>query len=206
MVSGCFLPSGFFWPGRVTSSVSPARRISSALASRSILVCSSICSMSARTWFASWPMTGRSSAESLPICFKMAVSSPFFPRYLTRTASSTFRSCAPLSSSSACFAIASSSAFICLSFLSQIIFICCFHRTKKALRPRALSGVRDEKPCRFPRYHPHSGFAKKAGSFIVQITVPSVSPYRLSFQGNRSQAKVHTPSPLRRLQPVAAAL
>ena len=50
------------------------------------------------------------------------------------------------------------------------------------------------------------GFAKKAGSFIVQITVPSVSPYRLSFQGNRSQAKVRTPSPLRRLQPVAAAL
>lgn len=25
MVSGCFLPSGFFWPGRVTSSVSPGK-------------------------------------------------------------------------------------------------------------------------------------------------------------------------------------
>ncbi len=49
----------------------------------------------ARTLLASWPMAGRSSAESLPICFRMTVSSPFLPRYLTRSASSAATSAAP---------------------------------------------------------------------------------------------------------------
>ncbi len=38
---------------------------------------SSASSSLARTAFAIWPMTGRSSADSLPICFRTAVSRPF---------------------------------------------------------------------------------------------------------------------------------
>ena len=37
-------------------------------------------SMAARTSLASCPTLGRSSAESLPICLRIAVSSPFLPR------------------------------------------------------------------------------------------------------------------------------
>ena len=64
------------------------------LAARADFICSSFSSMSARTALATWPMTGRSSGESLPICLRTAVSSPFLPRYLTRNASSAWLSAA----------------------------------------------------------------------------------------------------------------
>ncbi len=76
---------------------------------------SSRASMAARTEFASWPITGRSSAESLPICFKTAVSSPFLPRSFTRSSS---RALGEEASSSACrarFLISSNCCFMLCS-------------------------------------------------------------------------------------------
>ena len=85
---GCLWPSLWALPGTVMSSASASSRSSRAFSARTADCCSMADSTSARTALASWPMTGRSSAESLPICFRTAVSSPFLPRYWTRRASS----------------------------------------------------------------------------------------------------------------------
>jgi phenylalanyl-tRNA synthetase beta chain len=68
-------------PGMVTSRVSSASRFSWAAFLISADLLAMVSSMSLRISFASWPITGRSSADSLPICFKIAVSSPFLPKY-----------------------------------------------------------------------------------------------------------------------------
>ena len=94
MYIGCWWPSSGALPGMVTSSASALRRISSMRALSASRRCSSAVSSSARTWFASWPMAGRSSADRRPICLRMAVSSPFLPRYFTRRFSSAVMSSA----------------------------------------------------------------------------------------------------------------
>ena len=120
-VNGCRLPSVCFLPGMVISMVS-AWSVSASAAS-----CKAVCfslmadSMSARTVLASCPITGRSSADSFPICFKIPVMAPFFPRYLTRTASSSLASLQALSSSCALLRMASSCSFIVFSSFQMIM-------------------------------------------------------------------------------------
>ena len=57
-------------------------------------------------------MTGRSSAESLPICFKTAVSSPFLPSSLTRSSSRAAGVAAASSAARALALICSNCSFI----------------------------------------------------------------------------------------------
>ena len=109
---GCWWPSSGAFPGMVTSSVSALRRISSMRALSVSRRWSSASSSSARTWFASWPMAGRSSADRRPICLRMAVSSPFLPRYFTRRFSS-----AVMSSACKMAATEASRSFCSISFM-----------------------------------------------------------------------------------------
>ncbi len=114
---GCLWPMGGFFPGMVTSTASAASRASKAFWERMPDWRSMAVSRLARTSLASWPMTGRSSAERPPICFKTAVSSPFLPRYLTRRASSPAVSWAAAMASRAPLRMASNCSFIdCYSF------------------------------------------------------------------------------------------
>ena len=85
---GCLCPWGCFFPGSVTSTVSCSSFISSRASFSAVRRVSSVSSSSERSWFASWPICGRSSAVSLPIWRRMPVSSPFLPRYFTRRFSS----------------------------------------------------------------------------------------------------------------------
>ena len=107
--------------------------------------CSSFSSMAERTELAIWPMTGRSSAESLPICFNTAVSSPFLPSSLTRS-----------SSRAAGVEASSRAARACSRMLSN----CCFmvfppvkkgHFEYKKTPSIPISGRKEI----LPRYHPH---------------------------------------------------
>ena len=112
MVSGCRPPIFFCLPGSVMSRVSDwsfCSRAASAMAACCFVIADS---MSERTAFASCPITGRSSAESFPICFRMAVSAPFFPRYCTRIASSCFASVQVCRAASASCRMASNCSFI----------------------------------------------------------------------------------------------
>ena len=112
MVSGCRPPIFFCLPGSVMSRVSDwsfCSRAASAMAACCLVIADS---MSERTAFASCPITGRSSAESFPICFRMAVSAPFFPRYCTRIASSCFASVQVCRAASASCRMASNCSFI----------------------------------------------------------------------------------------------
>ena len=115
-------------PGIVTSIAS----FSSLCLSSASLICALFSaiffSMSALISFASWPITGLSSAESLPICFKIEVSSPFLPRYLILASSICSFVLKESSAFFAAFLISSSSVFIKSSFR----FLICFG-TKKYL-------------------------------------------------------------------------
>ena len=106
------MPSSCFFPGSVTSSFSAASFAFLSLVFMSACADSRSCVIFSLTSFASCPITGRSSGESLPICFRIAVSSPFFPRYFTRRASSSCFELALASSSCACCLIFSSCSFI----------------------------------------------------------------------------------------------
>ena len=95
-------------------------------------------STAARTSFAIWPMMGRSSAERLPICLSTAVNSPFLPRYLTRSASSSAAAFVPTMESSAPLRMASSCSFIIkakLLFVGIGMFGSGRGAKQKALRP-----------------------------------------------------------------------
>ncbi len=63
----------------VTSSFSAARALDCSSRLRASSRQATCCSMWERISLASCPMIGRSSEESLPICLRMAVSSPFCP-------------------------------------------------------------------------------------------------------------------------------
>ena len=93
---GCWRPSFASVPGMVTSSASPASLSSSAFSLMRFFCIARCSSTAARTSLASCPMAGRSSAESRPICLSTTVSSPFFPRYCTRSASSASALSAPV--------------------------------------------------------------------------------------------------------------
>ena len=86
------------------------RSFSLALSADILLVMAS--SISCLTLFASCPITGRSSAESFPICFRIAVSSPFLPRYLILSSSRAFMESLEDASAIAAFSIFSSCCFI----------------------------------------------------------------------------------------------
>ena len=92
---GCLWPICVRLPGIVTSTASLASFRSSSRALSSSLRCARAFSTSARTWFASWPMAGRSLGSSLPIILSSFVRSPFLPRYWMRRASSACGSAAP---------------------------------------------------------------------------------------------------------------
>ena len=106
-------------PGMVTSMVSALSWASMAAAASSFWRRAISASIWARTSLANCPITGRSSADSLPICLRIPVSSPFFPKYCTRRASTCLRSCAPCSAAAAAALICSSCVFIAsLPFLA----------------------------------------------------------------------------------------
>ena len=124
---GCLWPRGGFFPGMVTSTASAASLASRAFRERTADWASMACSRLARTSLASWPMTGRSSADRPPICFSTAVSSPLLPRYLTRRASSPVVSWEAAMDSRAPWRMASNCSFIewcsfSLDVLSQELF------------------------------------------------------------------------------------
>lgn len=77
--------------------------------------------MSARTALASWPITGRSSAESRPICFRTAVSSPFLPRSFTRSSSRAAGESAASSAASARCLMSSNSCFMIVILLFYML-------------------------------------------------------------------------------------
>ena len=106
-------------------------RISNAFAASSFARVSTLSSSLARTSLASWPMTGRSSALREPICLRTAVSSPFLPRYCTRSASRSSAFSAPPMASRALARMASNSCFI--SFL----LLCRKFRTMAGGKKRA---------------------------------------------------------------------
>ena len=123
---GCRWPSFCRFPGMVTSRASAFSRASRRISSSFFFWVSISAARRSRTSLASWPITGRSSAESLPICFKTAVSSPFLPKYFTRRASSSALSLVAVSAAKASCLIFSSCSFI----LYPPIFV-----RKKALPP-----------------------------------------------------------------------
>lgn len=118
------------------SIVSDARRASVSSFAISICFSEMAFSMALRTSFASCPITGRSSALSLPICLRIAVSAPFFPRYFTRRVSRALASLTAASTAAASERIASSCSFmlsIILSRHSRIILKPLGNGIKKAL-------------------------------------------------------------------------
>ena len=109
---GWRLPCAGALPGSVTSISSAARRAASAALSSSLVRRAISAVMASRTSLASAPTTGRSSAESRPICFKMAVSSPFLPRKRTRSSSTAAASAAWAISASALCRMFCNASFI----------------------------------------------------------------------------------------------
>ena len=119
MESGCLEPNSLRFPGKVTSMVSCFNLCSSNASFKCAAFCVNVSSIAARTSLASCPITGRSSADSLPICFKIAVSSPFFPRYFTRKFSKPCWSSASSIAFSANWRMVSSCCFIQFDILSK---------------------------------------------------------------------------------------
>ncbi len=99
--NGWRLPRAGCLPGSVTSMRSASSRAASVAASNSAVRRTISSVMASRTSFANAPITGRSSAVSLPICLRMAVSSPFLPRKRTRSSSTAAAFCAAAISASA---------------------------------------------------------------------------------------------------------
>ena len=123
MLMGCLCPSGLSLPGMVTSIFSASSLCASSAASRRFLLSSSIFSMLCLTSFAICPMTGLSSAESLPISFRMAVNSPFLPRNFTFKSSTSLISLASWNALSAfCWICFSLSFIFAFSSLLQGFF------------------------------------------------------------------------------------
>ena len=107
--NGWRLPCAGRRPGSVMSMASAARRCASTASESCFVRAAMSAVMASRTSFARAPITGRSSAESLPICFRMAVTSPFLPKKRTRS-SSTSAALAALAISSSAVALMCSNA------------------------------------------------------------------------------------------------
>ena len=145
-------------------------------------------STAARTSLANWPTTGRSSLDKDPSCFKIPVSSPFLPKTLTRSSSSScsaFRAC---SFSSAFARICSSCAFMCfLPFKLN-------SGQNKSLRPLCNKGTKAKIP---PRYHPGSRLRKKqTDTFPLLVYHKTGLP--VTEQSRRSLLQKGSAAPLRR--------
>ena len=146
-VIGWSLPTFFLVPGIVISITSSLSFSSSSFAVIAAFFVSISLSRFCLISFANAPIIGLSSADSLPIPLRTAVSSPFLPIYLIRISSSA-------SNVTASFNAVSTDALICCSCSFISIFLS--FRVQKN-RPNAL---RDEKY--LPRYHPNSDISISA--------------------------------------------
>src|SRR5690606_19566313 len=101
-LSGCTPPRSPLRPGRVTSTVSPARRASSAASSSSALRADSAAPIASRARLIASPAALRWSPGSAPSAFSCAVMLPLLPSRATRNASSASGVDAAAMSASAC--------------------------------------------------------------------------------------------------------
>ena len=160
----------------VTSTASEANFASRTEAWISAFRSSSFSSIAARTELASCPMTGRSSAVSLPICLRTAVSSPFLPSSLTR------------SSSRAAGVDASSRAAIAWE---RMLSSCCFMffppKNEKTLRSR--TGTKGNASAVPPAFSPLKTARFRTQSCPRWITASPVRPYSRVHSGGGSREK-----------------
>ena len=133
-------------------------------------------------------MAGRSSADRRPICLRMAVSSPFLPRYFTRRFSS-----AVMSSACKMASTEASRSFCSISFMQTTPSLQSLHSRsslspdrgiKKSSRP----AYRDER--KLPRYHPNSAHVRRTLCALTGGPAgdwPELTGERSTFLAGRSQ-------------------
>ena len=133
--SGWRTPIACCFPGIVTSSVSFFNFCSISADLSCACFCAIKPSSDCLTSFASWPITGLSSADSLPILLSIAVSSPFLPRYFTLSSSSCLTSTQSPIVFSACSFIFCNCSFIPLFFPRYLLSCIWSRRQAKTMEP-----------------------------------------------------------------------